>query len=273
MLLDPSLDLEFAKRVEKDSLAVSRSMVEAQKKNLPPKKQPVVLELDDGAVMLHPVSPEWSKAICWGLDRAVDEDEVARVEEMFLSRGYSPACYLSPVHHPGFVGSLLSRGWTKSVVTTMLHRPLGEEDLMWTPPAGITLEPPQDLRQWAEGMSACFRESDDPEGDNPEQHLGFATMPNVRNDVLRVNGREAGYCNFLATPGGLANIMTAGVLKAFRGHGYQRVMIHHRFRIAVEQGLDIAVLTVFENGASQHNAEACGMVPAYERWIMRKKTS
>ena len=270
MLLDQTLDLEFVRRVERDACEVSQAMVQAQKRNLPPEKQPLAIDLETGGrVMLNPVSPGWSKAIGWGLDHSVDESEVAQVEEIFLQRGYTPACYVTPVHHPTLVESLLKRGWTRAVVTTLLQRPLTREDLHWTPPEGITLDPPEDLRRWAEGMSTCFRESGDPEGDNPEQHLGYATMPGVRNDVLRVKGIEAGYCNFLATPGGLANIMTAGVLKEHRGHGYQQMMIRHRFRIAVELNLDLAVLTVWENGASKHNAEVCGMVPAYERWIMK----
>jgi len=272
VLLDPSLDLELARRVERDASEVSQAMVQALKRNLPREKQPLAIELESGGkVMLNPVSPGWSKAVGWGLDRAVDEAEVAHVEEVFRQRGYTPACYVTPVHHPTLMESLLRRGWTRAAVTTLLQRPLTHEDLHWMPPSGITLDPPMDLRRWAEGMSACFRDSDGPQGDNPEQHLGYATMPGVRNDVLRVDGVEAGYCNFLATPSGLANIMTAGVLKQHRGHGYQRIMIRHRFRIAVEMDLDLAVLIVWEKGASRHNAEACGMVPAYERWIMKRQ--
>ena len=272
MQIGSALDLEFARRVEHEAIAVSQVMVDAQKHNLSVEKQPISIDLESGGkVMLHPASPSWSKAIGWGLDHPVDESEVARVEEIFLQRGYTPACYVSPAHHPTLMDSLLKRGWIRAVVTTQLQRTLTQADRNWAPPAGITIEPPDDLRRWAEGMSACFRDSGDPEGDNPDQHLGYAVMPGVRSDVLKANGVVAGYCNFLATPGGLANIMTAGVLKQHRGHGYQQMMIRHRFRIAVEQNLDLAMLTVWENGASRHNAEACGMVPAYERWIMKRE--
>lgn len=270
MLLDPAVDTEFGSRVEHDACGVSLAMVQAHKRNQPREKQPLVIDLETGGkVLLNPVAPWWSKAVGWGLDRPVDDAEAAHVEEIFLQRGYAPASYVTPFHHPTFMETLLRRGWTRTAVTTLLQRPLTKEDQGWTPPPGITLDPPEDLRHWAEGMSACFRQSNEPDGDNPDQHLGYATMPGVHNDVLRVHGAEAGYCNFLATPSGLANIMTAGVLKKHRGHGYQRVMIRHRFRIAVERDLDIAMLIVWENGASRHNAEVCGMVSAYERWIMK----
>lgn len=222
----------------------------------------------DACVVFHPLIPDWSKAISWGLQGAVEEEEVKQVEELFSERGFTPCCWLSPFHDETFARLLGSRGWQIAGWQQMLIRPLSTEDPSRKTHEGIEIRETEDLDDWANLIAEGFGASKHQES-NQEYliHRGFAELPFVRCYVAKVDGEPAGAASLMLLDG-MVNIIAASVLPRFRRRGIHHALIDHRLAIAAGEGYHVATYSCDPGSVSQKNAEGMGFRVLYTRATM-----
>ncbi|HKP11213.1 MAG TPA: GNAT family N-acetyltransferase [Blastocatellia bacterium] len=207
-----------------------------------------------------------TQAFALGLSGPVEEDEVARMEEFFRSRGAAINVELCPYADPSVVDVFRKRGYTLTEFSNVLARRLTPEDAGLTYDGEVRVRHPEshEARRWAETVARGFF----PEGELPPGLIDlFITSLHSATGTFflaEIDGEIIGG-GVLTMHEGVVSCGGASTLPAFRGRGAQTALLRARLRFAAERGCDLAMVTTLPGTTSQRNAERQGFRVVYTR--------
>ena len=207
-----------------------------------------------------------TQAFALGLGGAVEEDEVARMEEFFRHRGAATNVELCPYADLSIVEVFRKRGYSLLEFSNVLARRLTHEDAEAACDGAVRVRHPEshEARVWAETVARGFF----PEGELPPGMVDlFITSLHSATGTFflaEMDGEIIGG-GVLTMHEGVASCGGASTLPAFRGRGAQTALLKARLRYAAEKGCDLAMVTTMPGTTSQRNAERQGFRVVYTR--------
>lgn len=212
-----------------------------------------------------------TQAFALGLSGPVEEDEIARMEDFFNSRGAATNVELCPYADLSIIEIFNKRGYGMIEVSNVLVRPLMPEDAKQSFDGVVSVRHPEphEAHQWAEAVARGFI----PEGELPQSLIDlFITSLNSKTGVYflaEIDGQIAGG-GVLVMHNGVASFGGASTLPAFRNRGAQTALMRARLAYAVEHSCGLAMVTTMPGTASQRNAERRGFRVVYTRSKLNK---
>ncbi len=255
-------DLELTRRIELHDAWSSAAQAEKQAQ-LYPETGAAILSLSSGcAVYCGQNSPFLSGVYGWGLNGPVSAVELAAVQAFFRSRGLPVRIHVSPLANRGFAHppgrTRLHAGEFMNVYARQLG-PLGDAPAT-APGVTIRVATEEETRLWftREGAGGDWAE---PDG------ISFMTIrctlkAGTRLFVAWVDGEPVG-AGALEVHKGVAALMAASTLPAFRNQGIHAALLHARLSAAREEGCEFAMVHTRPGAASQRNVLRTGFALMY----------
>jgi GNAT superfamily N-acetyltransferase len=207
-----------------------------------------------------------TQAFALGLGGAVEEDEIARMEEFFRSRGAATNVELCPYADLSIIEIFRKRGYTLIEFSNVFARPLTAADaqLSFDGAARVRRPEPHEARLWAETVARGFM----PEGELPQMLIDVMTtsLHSAAGAyfLAELDGQVAGG-GVLVMHEGVASLGGASTLPAFRNRGVQTALLCARLAYAAQQGCELVMVTTLPGSASQRNVERQGFRVVYTR--------
>jgi len=216
-----------------------------------------------------------------GFDAEPSDDDVARIERFFVSRGIEPRVELTSFAPVAFLRGLAERGFVLQEFENTLVLPLtgiGDPRALlprgW--PEGVRIErvDPRDDPQ----VDTFVRTSGSgfiPEGEAlPDEFLRTgiraARTPEHDSFVAYADGQVAG-AGGCGTRGAVTSLFGTSVLQPFRRRGIQQALIAVRLERALALGSDLADITSHPGIPTERNAARLGFRLAYVRAVLVKR--
>ena len=217
-----------------------------------------------------------TQAVGLGLDGAVGEDELERLEAFFKSRGASVSVEVCPLADASLHRLLAARGYHLQDLTDKLFLPVPQGATVASPPTPedelrVRQAEPHEAELWARTVASGFSEG----AEEPPRPLTdiFRVRFQMRSSncfLAELGGRTAGG-GFLRIDAGTATLSGTSVLPHARRRGVQTALLRARLAYALEMGCDLATVTARPGTTSHHNAERLGFRVAYTRPKMCKE--
>jgi GNAT superfamily N-acetyltransferase len=257
----PLSDVNLSRRLERCEADTNASMIESRAQ-LQPDIGAAWIDVNGTYALFDGVGSPLTQTFGFGLFAAPAEEDLAKLEEFFGSRGADVFHEVSAIAAPETLEVLGRRGYRPVELTAILYRPIvaaqsdtrvttrkigeGEADL-WTATA-------------AEGWSEFPGLADFMYG------LGRVTAAarGTHAFLAELDGRPVG-TGAVAIHGGIALLAGASTVPAERRQGAQKALLEARLRFAAEHGCDLAMMGASPGSASQRNAERQGFRIAYTR--------
>ena len=207
-----------------------------------------------------------TQAFALGLVGPVEEDEIARMEEFFRSRGAATNVELCPYADPSIVEIFRKRGYTLVEFSNVFVRRLAAADAQSSFDGAVRVRRPEphEGRLWAETVARGFM----PEGELSQTLVDvMATLAHSAAGayfLAEVDGQAIGG-GALIMHEGVASLGGASTLPAFRNRGAQTALLRARLAFAAEQGCELVMVTTMPGTASQRNVERQGFRVVYTR--------
>jgi GNAT superfamily N-acetyltransferase len=211
-----------------------------------------------------------TQAVGLGLDGAVSDEEVDRLEEFYRIRGETVRVETCPLADPSLIGQFGERGYRVTEFSNVMALPLcgslGSEMERGDPAAGITIERirKEQVDLWTLTVAQGFSENFPVTQEILDVMKMFALGANVECYLARVDGTIAGGAT-LALREGVAGLFGASTLPAFRSRGVQTALLKARLRRAVAEKCDLAVCLAQVGSGSQRNVSRQGFSALYTR--------
>ena len=197
-----------------------------------------------------------------GMNGAVPQEELERLESFYRDRGSSCLIDLCPMAHESVIAFVQNRPYRIVEFNNVLVRALLPEESFATDSA-IRCVGEEERGVWARAISEGFSEY----VAATDEQVHF--MATISRDAFRLLGTDpqegtvggAG----LAIQDGTALFIGDAVLPKFRGQGWQRRLIRERLAIAQRNGCDLAMATVLPGSASHRNYERAAFQLVYMR--------
>jgi GNAT superfamily N-acetyltransferase len=263
------LDLALARRIE---LAEAQAAVDCAETlgRMRPDGGGAVEPLAGGfAIYCGPGSPV-TQAVGLGLDGAVSDAEVDRLEEFYRSRGETVRVETCPLADASLVRQFGERGYRVAEFSNVMALPVcglrSSEMERGDPSAGVTIERIRKelMELWTLTVSQGFSENFPVTQEILDVMKMFALGANVECYLARVDGAIAGGAT-LALREGVAGLFGASTLPAFRNRGVQTALLKERLRRAVKEKCDLAVCLAQVGSTSQRNVSRQGFSVLYTR--------
>ncbi len=264
------IDLPLAHRLE--TAQAYRSIYYAQAyAGLHPGSNSTYIERDGGYAIFTSAASPVNKALGFGLDGPVTEEDIAVLEDFFTSRHVKTSFNVCPLADRSLFKLLAASGYHLVGFHNVLWRRLDDFEPQPVPP-GMRITParPEEARLWLEVSAQGFEEIDQPA---PEAY-----------DILGPNFHApSSTCYFawlgdqpIATGGmylheGVVELGGASTRLAFRHRGAQRALIERRMLDARDQGCDLAMVLTDPGSNSQRNTQRLGFTLAYSQVILQKE--
>ena len=235
-----------------------------------------------GGVALHsgPASP-MNKLAGLGFAGALDESELAAVEQYFDEQRTALQVELATLAEPSIGATLTRRGYMLMGFENVLGKALApgaavggavcDDDA-----ATVALCDEADLAAWLDLVITGFQT---PDGEGVPSHESFSRdeQERVFGEVLHTAGMgrylakrrgawAGGGSLFLGE--GVAHLCGAATLPAHRRRGVQSALLDARLRDAAARGFDLAVIVTQPGSKSQENAMRRGFQLLYSRAML-----
>jgi GNAT superfamily N-acetyltransferase len=254
-------DLELTRRLELHEAWSSAAHAESQAQ-LYPETGAAVLPLNSGCAVYCGKNSPLNGVYGWGLAGPVPAVELAAVQAFFHSHGLPVHVNVSPLANPSSLVLLGEHGYKLAEFMNVYARHLGPlADAPATAP-GVTIRvaTEEETRLWftRAGAGGDWAE---PDG------ISFMTIrcmlkAGTRLFVAWVNGEPVG-AGALEVHEGVAALMAASTLPAFRSQGIHAALLHARLSAAREAGCDLAMVHTRPGAASQRNVLRTGFALMY----------
>jgi hypothetical protein len=240
-----------------------------------PEVRAEVENIAGGLAVFAGVGSPHSEARGCGLAGPVSSDEVARLEQFFVSRGDGLRIEICPLADPGLAKTLSQRGLVITEFVSVMARQVGSEDAQVDsrgPEAcGVTVRQagPSEAGIWAEIVTRGFAEY-------------FAPTRELQQ-LIECSVQARGSTAFLAYMDGqpvgggavfmhhrVALLGGAATLTGFRNRGVQTGLVRARLAWAAESGCDLASSSTQPGSISQRNLERQGFRVMYTRFKMAR---
>ncbi len=258
-------DRTLARRLEGSDALAGANFAQALSR-LRPGTAATAVDAAGGFAVYAGVGSPLTQAVGLGMDGAVREADLDRVEAFFRARGVLTEIEVCPLADCSLHEMLGARGYRVSGFNNVLVRRLDPRRSFSPPTDGIEIgrattdETGLWARTVAQGLFA-------PEGPPPAMLGVFETMchlPGAVPFLARVNGRIAGG-GLVAIDQGLARLSGTSTLPDFRGRGVHRALVHARLGLATAERCDLAAVGAVPGSVSQRNVERRGFRVAYTR--------
>ena len=222
-----------------------------------------------------------NKAVALGFDAEPGEEDIARVERFFASRGIEPRLELTQFAPVGFLRGLAEAGFVLQEFENTLVLPLrglgAPRTLLpggW--PEGVRIErvDPRDDRR----VDVFVRTSASgfvPEGEEiPAEYLRTgvrAARAPEHDSYLAYVGAEVAGAGGCGTRTGVTSLFGTSVLPRFRRRGIQQALMAVRLERALDLGSDLADITSHPGIPTERNAGRLGFRLAYVRPVLVKR--
>lgn len=264
----PLLNLELARRIE---LAEAQAAVEGAETlhRLRPESGAAVERIAGGFAVYCGANSPITQAVGMGLDGPVSEEEFARLEHFYRSRKEPVRVEACPLADPSFIEQFGKRGYRVTEFTNVMALPLDAasgEDSRPEPPAGMSVEKigNEQIDLWTLTVAQGFAEHFPVTEEILEVMTMFALGPSAECYLARIDGKVAGGAT-LAIRNGVAGLLGASTLPAFRVRGVQTALLHARLSRAAAAGCDLAVSLARPGSTSQRNIVRLGFCVLYTR--------
>lgn len=267
-------DYALALRLEAAEANAGAAAVEPWKR-MHPQVPAEVENIAGGLAVFSGVGSPHSEARGCGLTGPVSADEVARLEQFFVSRGDALRIEICPLAHPSLAKTLSQRGLVITEFVSVMARQVQSEDAQahgrGPEGSGVTVRQagPEEASLWAEVVTAGFAEH-------------FAATGELRQ-LLECSVQARGATAFLSyvdgQPAGggavfmherVALLGGAATLPVFRNRGVQTALVRARLAWAAESGCDLASSSTQPGSTSQRNLERHGFRVVYTRFKMAR---
>jgi len=221
-----------------------------------------------------------NKAVGLAFDGEPTDDDVARVEQFFASRGIEPRIELTAFAPIGFLRRIAEAGFVLQEFEHTLVRPMdpaGIEGLVeggW--PDGVRIEPldptdPEQVRAFVLTSASGFYPEGEPIPDTLfRSGLKAARAPDHHGFIARVDGEIAGAAGS-SFRGGVMSLFGTSVLPRFRRRGIQQALIAARLERGLSLQADLASITSHPGIPTERNAARMGFQLAYVRAVLVKR--
>lgn len=267
----PFADLALAQRIEGAWARASAETAEVHGTRRPGLGVAVAALAGGQAVFLGPGST-LSQAQGLGLNGAVDDDALDRLEAFYRSRRAPVQVEVCTLADPSLWGILGARGYRPTEPAHVLVRPIASGETWERPLAPLTIETVGESAAAAfveTVLGAFFETPAAPSDDVREDLLTTLAVPSATCWLARVSGAPAGgaTASFVER---VALFAGDGVLPPFRGRGVHDALLRARLDRAARLGCDLAVTCTEPGSVSQRNAERLGFRVAYARLLFRR---
>ena len=263
------LDLALARRIELAEAHAAVDCAEALERMRPGGVGAVEPIAGGFAIYCGAGSPV-TQAVGLGLDGAVSEEEVDRLEEFYRSRNEAVRVETCPLADASLIRHFGERGYRVTEFSNVMALPLhgvsspGADGP--SPVAGLTMERigKEQIDLWTLTVSQGFSENFPVTQEILDVMKMFALGANVECYLARVDGAVAGGAT-LALCQGVAGLFGASTLPGFRNRGVQTALLKERLRRAVAENCDLAACIAQPGSSSQRNVLRQGFSVLYTR--------
>jgi GNAT superfamily N-acetyltransferase len=255
------VDLAFVKRLEMVSGVSSRECAAASE------------EIAGGIAAFAGVDSPVTQAFGCGLDGAVSEAELDRLEDFFFRRGASVTLELCPFIDPSLVELLKKRPYRLEEFSNVLVRDIraGERFVLPASPVAVRTAEADEAKLYIQVVTDGFGQQVLVTPPLQELLEGFFHRARGQCFFGLVDGQVAG-AGAAAQHGELAEFYGASTLPQFRSRGVQTALINRRLAWAAERGCEIATTSTGAGTSSQRNFERAGFQIVYSRTkLIREK--
>jgi len=260
------VDLNLARRLEMAEANAGLECAKAMKRTRP--DFPVAFEeIAGGIAVFAGIDSPVTQAIGVGLNGAVTDEELGRLEEFFRSRGTAAAIELCPLVEMSLYERFAKREFRLLEVSNVLFRDLNAcEEFSKSFPARIAVRAATDAeaKLWTRTVAQGFAEYFPVTEAMLEVMEGFFHRADACSLLALVDGEVAGGAAVSAREG-VCGLFGASTLPAFRRRGVQSALLAARLAWALERGCDVACSIAQPASISHRNIERFGFRVAYTR--------
>ena len=200
-----------------------------------------------------------------GLEVAIAEAELDRLEEFFRTRGAAANIEFCPHADNTLRQCLAQRGYVLTEQTNMLARRMDG----FTPgpmPAGLIVRAPalDEYEALARAVAVGFMPDAEPPQMLLDLFVTFLNLPSATGYLCEVDGHIAGG-GMISAMEDVALLYATSTLTEWRGRGVQRALIDARLSLAASYGCELAVVGATPGSVSLRNLERGGFRIAYTR--------
>jgi GNAT superfamily N-acetyltransferase len=258
MVLFP--DLALARRLEFHEAWSSAEHARTQAR-LYPETGALSQPLNEGRLVFCGKSP-LSQVIGWGLSGPVLATDLDRIETFYTSRDLRPRVRVCPLADPSLLQLLGERRYILQGQMNVYARRIDalEDGSPSLPGVSIQIATPEKAGLWFE-LDGAGGDWAEPDG------LAFMLIRCTLKAETRLflalrDGQPVGG-GALETHHGVAALMAAGTLPAFRNQGIHTALLRARLVAAVKAGCDLAMVHTRPGAASQRNVLRAGFQLVY----------
>ncbi len=257
----PLSDVTLSRRLERCEADTNASMIEARAQ-LNPQLGAAWIDVNGTYATCDGVQSPLTQTFGFGLFAEPTEDDLAKLEEFFTSRGAPVFHEVSAMAAPETLEILGRHGYRPIELTSMLYRPIVTTESDSRVTTRIINEGEEEL--WS--ATAAEGWSEFPGLTDFLQDLGRVTAAarGTHAFLAEIDGRPVG-TGAVAIHDGIALLAGASTIPTERKQGAQKALLEARLRFAAAQGCDLAMMGALPGSASQRNAERQGFRIAYTR--------
>jgi len=212
-----------------------------------------------------------SRAFALGMNGAVEEDDITRVETFYRNRKAPILIEVCPLAHGSLIEVLARRGYRVTDFSNVWIRALTphERFSMAKGVAEPSIVSGDDIDPWAATVSRGFSES--LEVSDESMVLGRATcaVPGVTCFLARLDGEPAAAAAMIQQAK-LATFFATSTLPHARGRGLHTALLQARLAHAAGAGCDLAMVITAPGSRSQRNIERAHFRLAYTKVEMTR---
>jgi hypothetical protein len=207
-----------------------------------------------------------TQAVGLGMEGAVEEFEIERMEGFYRSRGAATNIETCPLAHPSLFEALGRRGYRAVEFSNVLYRTIEFGEKFAAIPEALTVRKARDEERmlWAETVARGFADEIPVTPELVSVLSAFADRPGAQLWLAEMDGEVAGGAA-MAVAEGMAGLFGAATLPAFRRRGLQGAFFAARLAEGALRGARVAYTIALPGSASQRNAERAGFRVAYTR--------
>jgi GNAT superfamily N-acetyltransferase len=258
-------DLALSRRLERAEATAGAAFVESRAR-LVPARGAAWVDVAGTYAMFDGVGSPVTQTFGLGLFEPARAADLDALEGFFAERGADVNHEVSPLADPALLALLPARGYRPVELTSVMHRPLGDDDRRdaGAPGVSVRVVGPGEEDVWARTAAAGWAET--PEAAAFLSDFGGVGARSRATTcfLAEIDGAPVAAA-MLAVHAGVAVLAGASTVPAWRGRGAQGALLRARLAHAASIGCDLAMMGAAPGSASQRNGERAGFRIAYTR--------